>query len=236
LAISDGEVGGQQLEHLLAEFEPIDPPPSEALDLVVAPERRPRAQAGKVESPPTSWRTHRPSGHRAEPAHGRDGLLPAGRGKSEGVADTANTAASDTPTSGSDQLVKDLNDDLQLEFQSIVQYVNHVATITGAEFTSTVDELKVHLSQELRHATVLAEQVAFLDAVPASQVPAIAVSSDSRSALQADLDLETRQLERYRERVEQATALGLPDVAEALRPLLTETQEHVRDLQAALGR
>ena len=29
-------------------------------------------------------------------------------------------------------------------------------------------------------------------------------------------------------------ALVLPDVAEALRPLLTETQEHVRDLQADL--
>ena len=48
--------------------------------------------------------------------------------------------------------------------------------------------------------------------------------------------LETRQLERYRERVQQATDLGLADVAEALRPLLTQTQEHVRDLSAALGR
>ena len=27
-----------------------------------------------------------------------------------------------------------LNEDLQTEYQSIVQYVNHVATITGAEF------------------------------------------------------------------------------------------------------
>jgi bacterioferritin len=53
--------------------------------------------------------------------------------------------------------------------------------------------------------------------------------------LQADLDLETRQLERYRERVQQATDGELPDVAEALRPLLTQTQEHVRDLQGALG-
>jgi bacterioferritin len=47
--------------------------------------------------------------------------------------------------------------------------------------------------------------------------------------------LETEQLERYRCRVVEATDLGLPDVAEALRPLLTETQEHVRDLQSALG-
>jgi bacterioferritin len=30
--------------------------------------------------------------------------------------------------------------------------------------------------------------------------------------------------------------MGLPDVAEVLRPLLEQTQDHVRDLQSALGR
>ncbi len=133
------------------------------------------------------------------------------------------------------QLIADLNEDLRLEFQSIVQYVQHVATITGAEFTSTVDELKVHLGQELAHATALAEQVAFLGGAPETSVGDVPVVADSRAALKADLQLEEQQLERYRQRVEQATDAGLPDVAEALRPLLTQTQEHVRDLQAALG-
>jgi bacterioferritin len=35
--------------------------------------------------------------------------------------------------------------------------------------------------------------------------------------------------------VQDATDLGLVDVAEALRPLLTQTQDHVRDLQTGLG-
>lgn len=134
-----------------------------------------------------------------------------------------------------DQLVENLNEDLRLEFQSIVQYVQHVAVITGPEYASTVDELKAHLTQELAHASVLAEQVGFLDGTPATTVPEVPAVADSRTALQEDLRLETKQLERYRERVQEATDLGLPDVAEALRPLLTETQEHVRDLQGALG-
>ena len=134
------------------------------------------------------------------------------------------------------KLVAELNRDLETEFQSIVQYVQHVATITGAEYTSTVDELKIHLTQELHHAMVLAEQVAFLGGTPASSVPEVEPVTESRAALQADLDLEAAQLQRYRDRVQQATDMGLPDVAEALRPLLTETQEHVRDLQAALGK
>jgi len=133
-------------------------------------------------------------------------------------------------------LIASLNEDLELEFRSITQYVQHVACVTGPEYTSTVEELKVHLSQELNHSTVLAEQIAFLGGTPSTAASAAPPFVDSRSALQADLDLEVAQLERYRARVEEANGAGLPDVAEALRPLLTQTQEHVRDLQAALGK
>jgi bacterioferritin len=133
------------------------------------------------------------------------------------------------------ELIKRLNDDLETEFQSIVQFTQHIATISGPEYTSTVDELRRHLQQELSHATTLAEQVAFLGGQPSTVVPDVTPSPDSHRALEADLVLETLQLEHYRERVQQANDLGLADVAEALRPLLTETQEHVRDLSAALG-
>jgi bacterioferritin len=128
-----------------------------------------------------------------------------------------------------------LNEDLGTEFQSIVQYTNHIATITGAEYLSIVDELKLHLGQELSHAQILAGQVSFLGGQPATAMPPVDEESDSRLALKADLRLEQSQLERYRERFAQANQLQLADVAEALRPLLEQTQEHVRDLQMALG-
>jgi bacterioferritin len=128
-----------------------------------------------------------------------------------------------------------LNEDLRTEYQSIVQYISHVATVTGAEFLSVIDELKLHLTQELTHARILAEQIAFLGGTPSTTVPHVE-STTGREGLAADLRLEESQLERYRQRFSQAMDLGLPDVAEALRPLLEQTQEHVRDLQTALGR
>jgi bacterioferritin len=134
------------------------------------------------------------------------------------------------------EFVNLLNEDLETEFRSIVQYVQHIAIIKGAEYMSTVDELRAHVSQELRHALVLAEQVEFLGGVPSTSMPQVPSATDSRQALELDLDLETKQLQRYRDRSAQATELGLADVAEALRPLLAETQEHVRDLEAVLGR
>ena len=134
-----------------------------------------------------------------------------------------------------EKLVELPNEDLGTEYQSIVQYTNHIATITGAEYLSILDELKVHLGQELSHAQILAEQVSFLGGKPIVTVPPVSRAADSRLALKADLRLETDQLERYRQRFAQANALELADVAEALRPLLEQTQEHVRDLQMALG-
>lgn len=135
-----------------------------------------------------------------------------------------------------DSFIEALNDDLRTEFQSVVQYVQHIALITGAEYLSVVDELTTHLGQELDHAKVLAEQIAFLGGTPVTAVAGVPRWTGSKAALEADLDLEERQLERYRERFAGAHDLGLADVAEAIRPLLEQTQEHVRDLRSALGR
>jgi bacterioferritin len=134
-----------------------------------------------------------------------------------------------------ESFIEALNGDLRTEYQSIVQYISHIATVTGAEFLSTIDELKVHLTQELQHALLLAEQISFLGGTPATTVPQVDAAT-GRDALAADLRLEEGQLERYRKRFAEAMDLGLADVAEALRSLLEQTQEHVRDLRTVLGR
>ncbi len=133
------------------------------------------------------------------------------------------------------KLLELLNGDLELEYRSIVQYIQHIATAKGAEFQSTIEELRAHLSQELDHATALAEQIDFLGGIPTVNVPPVPEADTTRKALELDLELEQGQLERYRERVTQTEQMGLGDVTEAIRPLLQQTQDHVRDLQGALG-
>jgi len=132
--------------------------------------------------------------------------------------------------------IERLNEDLGTEYQSIVQYIQHAATIKGPEYQSIADEIDTHLSQELEHAKILAQQIDFLGGKPTVKVPDVPDASDGVAALKADAELEQRQLDRYRQRVIEATDLGLPDVAEALRPLLQQTQDHVRELQDALAR
>jgi bacterioferritin len=134
-----------------------------------------------------------------------------------------------------DTFIARLNEDLGTEYQSIVQYIQHGATVKGAEYRSIVEELDNHLAQELQHAKILAQQIDFLGGTPTVNVPTVPDARHGAAALKADKELEERQLERYRQRVAEAGDLGLPDVAEALRPLLQQTQDHVRELQDALG-
>lgn len=135
----------------------------------------------------------------------------------------------------SPEFIERLNEDLGTEYQSIVQYTQHIATIKGPEYQALINELRNHVSQELAHAMTLADQIDFLGGTPTVTVPAISNEPEATAALRQDLDLERRQLQRYRDRVGDAKSLGLPDVAEALKPLLEQTQDHVMELETALG-
>lgn len=132
------------------------------------------------------------------------------------------------------ELIERLNEDLMLEYQSIVQYIAHIASVKGAQFQQIGEHLGTHLAQEVEHAKIVARQIDFLGGTPTTEVPEITRTASSEEALAEDLELERTQLERYRERIEQAIELGLPDVAEALAPVLRETQDHFRELRAVL--
>ena len=131
--------------------------------------------------------------------------------------------------------VEALNDDLTSEYRSIIQYVQHVGVVKGAKYQQTVNELVHHIGQEVEHAVTLARQIDFLGGTPSNAVPPFETRIEPASALRQDLELEEAQLRRYRKRVAEANELGLADVAEALSPLLEQTQDHVRELRAAVG-
>jgi len=139
------------------------------------------------------------------------------------------------PAKDKTELIDKLNEDLASEFRSIVQYVLHINSIKGAKYQQIISELRDHVSQELDHAMILAEQIDFLGGTAACRVPQIEGNEEPAAALQQDLALEEKQLSRYRDRIAQAEDMGLPDVAEALSPLLRQTQDHVHELRGALG-
>jgi len=57
----------------------------------------------------------------------------------------------------------------------------------------------------------------------------------TKEMIRFDLDNETETIENYRQRVKQAEDLGHYALAEQLRKIIAQEQEHQHDLATALG-
>lgn len=134
------------------------------------------------------------------------------------------------------QLIELLNRDLALEYTAIVQYVQHSAVLTGAEYGDIIKEIKIHAGEELQHAITLAEQIDYLGGVPTVEVPPAKVSQDNREMLQQDLEGEEDAIARYKQRIMQAEELKELALSQKLREILAMEQEHAMDLKNALGK
>jgi len=133
------------------------------------------------------------------------------------------------------QLIDRLNDDLAREYQAIIAYVVYSQVLKGAEYMNIADELAVHAGEELQHAITIAKQIDYLGGMPTATPKTVTLSDDAKTMLRADLDNENETIRNYRERVRECEALGEYAMAEDIREILRQEQEHQIDLATALG-
>jgi bacterioferritin len=139
------------------------------------------------------------------------------------------------PTITREQLIALLNDDLSREYQAIIAYVNYSQVLKGAHYMSIAKELEQHAREELDHALTIAKQVDYLGGMPSVTAKPVRTSEKAEDMLRFDLDNETETIRNYRERVRQCEALGEYALAEQIREILVQEQEHQIDLATALG-
>jgi bacterioferritin len=157
--------------------------------------------------------------------------------KSNGAA----TASSNTPPSNAssnvtrEQLIAALNEDLSREYQAIISYVNYSQAIKGAAYMSIAKELEKHAAEELSHALIIANQIDYLGGDIGVTPKQVRTSDKAEDMLRFDLQNEADTIRAYRERVEQCEALGEYAIAEHIREILLDEQEHLIDLATALG-
>lgn len=135
-----------------------------------------------------------------------------------------------------EKLVDLLNMDLEREYSAGIQYIQHAAVMTGAQYGDIIKELKIHATEEFGHAMVLADQIDYLGGVPTVNVGPIHTSSDNVQMLEQDLDGENDAIARYKARIDQAEELKEFALAQQLRIILAVEQEHAMDLLQALGK
>jgi bacterioferritin len=134
-----------------------------------------------------------------------------------------------------ERLAELLNEDLAREYQAIIGYVVYSQVLKGAEFMNIADQLELHAKQELDHALKISRQIDYLGKMPVVNPFPVKTSDDPRQMLRFDLENENETVRNYRERVRQCEALGEYSMAEVIRQILVEEQDHQIDLATALG-
>jgi len=133
------------------------------------------------------------------------------------------------------QLAALLNEDLSREYQAIIAYVVYSQVLKGAEYMNIAAQLEVHAKQELDHALLIARQIDYLGEMPTVTAKPVRVSERAKDMLRFDLENETETIRNYRERVRQCEELGEFAMAEQIRTILVNEQDHQIDLATALG-
>ena len=145
------------------------------------------------------------------------------------------TLASPEVTTTRENLISLLNEDLSREYQAIISYVVYSQVLKGAEYMNIAAELEKHAQEELSHALIIAKQIDYLGGMPAIHSKEVRTSENAKEMLQFDLENETETIRNYRARVRQCDALGEFAMAEHIREILMQEQEHQIDLATALG-
>ena len=123
-----------------------------------------------------------------------------------------------------------LNKDLEWEYAAAIQYVQHAAVMTGAQYESIIKELVIHSNEEMSHALSLSEQIDFYGGVPTVKVEQINFAKDTLSMLKDDLAGEDDAVRRYKERISQAEEMKEYGLRRILEDILITEEEHKRDL------
>ncbi len=134
-----------------------------------------------------------------------------------------------------EDLVALLNDDLAGEFQAILSYVLYSQVLKGPQYMAIAAKLEEHAAEELAHALTIARQIDSLGGMPLSVRKPVKTSELAENMLRFDLRNENETIVRYRQRVRQCEAIGEYAVAEYLRDILEEEQDHQTALANALG-
>jgi len=134
-----------------------------------------------------------------------------------------------------DRLAELLNEDLSREYQAIIGYVVYSQVLKGEEYMNIADQLALHAKQELDHALTISRQIDYLGKMPTVTPKPVKTSDKATDMLRFDLDNENETVRNYRDRIRQCEALGEFAMAEQIRQILVQEQDHQIDLATALG-
>lgn len=133
-----------------------------------------------------------------------------------------------------DDLIKGLNDDLAGEYNAIISYLQYSAKVSGPYRPQLVAFLQAEIPDEQGHAQYLADKIASLGGEPVVEPRKVKTSNDTRTMLEFIYEAEANTVKAYRERIDQAEAVGETGLKIQLEDMLSDETTHRDEVKKIL--
>ena len=138
-------------------------------------------------------------------------------------------------TMSREELINGLNEDLNLELETLLRGVYHAAAGRGLLGHELRELLKKELPSELEHAMFLADKIVALGGEVRIRPPVPAELGAARELLQESIAGERKIISNYTKRIDQASEFGDKGLVIRLEDMLASETDHLEQLER-LGR
>ena len=128
-----------------------------------------------------------------------------------------------------------MNEGLEMEYASHIQYVTQAAITSGPYAEGLMARFEEIASDEAEHAKILRSRIAALGGTPTTKVGPIQIHKDSLQSVKINLRYERETVEFYRKLL---NLIPHDEVIlyEAIEHVLQDSQEHVEELERLVGK
>ena len=128
------------------------------------------------------------------------------------------------------KVIELMNEGLQMEYASQIQYLTQAAITRGPYAHSLMALFNEIAEDEACHARILRERIAALGSAPTTQVGEIQIHKDSLQAIKINLKYERETVDFY-QKILNLIPHDEVILYESIEHILQESQEHVERLQ-----
>ena len=134
-----------------------------------------------------------------------------------------------------EKIIKLMNEGLEMEYASYIQYVTQAAITTGPYAEGLIARFEEIASDEAGHAKILRSRIAALGGTPTIKVGQIQVHKDSLQAVKINLKYEVDTVTFYRKLL---NLIPHDEVIlyESIEHIVQDSQEHVEELERLAGK
>ena len=133
------------------------------------------------------------------------------------------------------RLIALMNEGLEMEYASYIQYLTQAAITMGPYAEGLIARFEEIASDEAEHAKILRARIAALGGTPTTNVGEIKIHKDSLQAVKINLKYERDTVTFYRTLLNQIPHDEVI-LYEAIEHILEDSQQHVEELERLVGK